>query len=82
MMCAPMHVQGRMLGWGREGIVKEGRFGGQPAALKFLIPELADPEDAVAPAAYLENELNAYAALRELLGVRSRLMCSSHAATC
>jgi hypothetical protein len=54
------------MGWGRDGIVKEGFFAGRPAALKFYVPELA--EDPAAATAFLAAEQHAYAALEDLQG--------------
>ena len=61
-----MHLTGPLLAGGCCGIIKEGTFGGLPAALKFYVPGLAQ-SPAIA-AASLEAELQAYAALDDIQG--------------
>lgn len=57
---------GGRLGAGRDGIVKAGCFKGQSAAVKFMVPELA--EDRASAAAAYNRELNTYMVLQDLQG--------------
>lgn len=64
-------VIGAMLGMGRDAVIWDGVFKGQPSALKLVILSLAaDPDEA---AASLQQEIRAYAALEGLQGTISNI---------
>jgi hypothetical protein len=64
-------VIGAMLGMGRDAVVWEGIFKGQPAAIKLVILTLAADSDEAA--ASLQQEVRAYAALEGLQGTISNM---------
>lgn len=61
-----MHRAGNMYAYGCCGMIREGVFADQPAALKFYVPGLA--KDPAIAAASLKAELHAYAALEDIQG--------------
>jgi hypothetical protein len=61
-----VHHAGNMLASGCCGIIREGVFANQPAALKFYVPGFA--RDPATAAASLKTELHAYAALEDIQG--------------
>jgi hypothetical protein len=71
---------GGRLGAGRDGIVKAGCFKGQLAAVKFVVPELA--EDRASAAAAYNTEVDMYMVLQDLQGGIHSRHCVIQASLC